>query len=70
MFDTVEVTISLTLTNDEWVEVVASLDSKIHYVTECYYGEERPGDNAKWIADLNAAKDKIETALTKAGVTY
>ena len=70
MSDTVEVTISLALTEVEWGEVVEALFSKIHYVTEGYYGEERPGDNVKWVVDLEAAKDKLEAALTKADVTY
>lgn len=64
---TTNVPLNVTLTNDEWVEVVAALDTKITYVQDDHYGEDNPGDNVKWVATLKVAKIKIAEALHKAG---
>lgn len=67
---TADVALKVTMTNHEWAEVIAALDTKISYVENDLYGEDNPGDNVKWAAQLKVAKIKIGNALNKAGFSF
>ena len=65
------VTMELTLERVEWCELANALDSKIHRVDQGDYGEvDEPGDNAKWLADLRGALNKLSKALEDKGVSW
>jgi hypothetical protein len=66
-----DVTITLTLTEDEWCEVVNAVASKSTQIANGNYGEEEsPGDDEKWINDLDSAYDKLTKAVDAKGVVY
>lgn len=64
-----EVTIELTLTEEEWCELVNALISKAVQIEQGRYGgREDPEDDARWAAVLRSACDKIAAALDEKGV--
>lgn len=66
-----EVTIKLTLTHEEWCEVVSAVETKAVLINEGRYDpEENRGDNVKWMATLASAEIKIKGALNENGVMY
>ena len=67
---TADVTLKVTMTNHEWAEVIAALDTKETLVKDDFYGEDHPGGNITWAAQLGVAKAKIGAALHKAGYRY
>ena len=67
---TKDVTLYITMSDSDWVEVIAALDTKMSLVKDNYYGEDDTGDNAKWLAELQSARDKLAAALDKAGCRY
>jgi hypothetical protein len=65
------VTIELTLTRDEWCEVVNAVDTKSNRIRRGDYGEEEnAGDDARWIATLESAKKTRAEALDEKGVVW
>lgn len=66
-----EATLTITLTHEEWGEVVNAINSKSHHVKSGYYDpEEKPGANAAWCAALDSAYEKMTAVLDDAGVSY
>ena len=50
----------ISLTREDWSEIYYALDTKSLAVRQGKYGlEDKPGDDAKWIAHLEAIKQKI-----------
>ena len=65
------VTITLTLTGEEWSELANALESKARLIERGDYGEEEsPGENAAWIACLLSAYRKVTDLLDKNGVVH
>lgn len=66
-----EATLTITLTHEEWGEVIAAVNSKSCLVKKGYYGpEDKPGADVAWCATLGSAYAKLAAVLKTAGVTY
>ena len=50
----------ISLTPDDWAEIYYALDTKSSALRQGDYApEDAPGEDARWIAHLEAIKDKI-----------
>jgi hypothetical protein len=50
----------ISLTREDWCEIYYALEAKSLALREGKYGpEDEPGQDAKWIAHLEAVRDKI-----------
>jgi len=66
-----EVTLTLTLTRNEWCEVANCIESKHRLIERGDYGEgEEDDENEEWLLDLESAYEKVAEVLDKNGVTY
>ena len=66
-----EATLTITLTHEEWGEVVNALSGKSCLVKRGDYDpEEKPGANAAWCAALDSAYEKMTTVLDVAKIPY
>ena len=66
-----EVTIELTLTEEEWCELANALESKTRLIERGDYGEgEKEGDNEEWVAMLGSTLDKVAKELKAKGVSW
>ena len=58
------ITIQVSLTKDEWHELLYAISSKMSMVLQGHYGEKDKKENfdpARWANDLMALRDKIES---------
>lgn len=56
--------LTVTLDDDDWVEVVTALETKARRIRSGDLGpEEKPGEDARWVAHLNEVRQKIERVL-------
>ena len=61
-----KVTISLTLSEVSWSEMINAVESKIRLIERGDYGdgvEDDDADNVRWLANLNAVFEKLQDAL-------
>lgn len=66
-----EVTLTLTLTRDEWCEVANACESKARLIERGDYGVgEEEGENEAWVETLESAYNKIGEVLEENEVTY
>jgi hypothetical protein len=57
----------LSLTREDWSEIYYALEAKSSALRQGKYGpEEEPGQDAEWIAHLDAVREKIGSDGTSA----
>jgi len=65
------ITLRITLPETAWAEVYEAVQSKILAIDNgAYDPEDQPGDNAKWTADLELAREELESVFGMNNVLY
>ncbi len=63
--------LTLSLTENEWAELVYALDSKAKLVEDGFYGEsDADTDTEAWARTLRDTYDKVTDVLVKNKVTF
>ena len=66
-----KIEIKLALPKELWSELANTLESKIRLIERGDYGDgENPGDNERWIADLNRVLEHVVERMQKKGISW
>ena len=62
--------IELSLTEEQWVEVICALETKEGRVERGLYDEFNDQDNSVWVKTLKSAREHIEQKCEESGVSF
>jgi len=63
-------TVKLDLTDEQWVELVAALESKIWMLEHEMIPGNLEDDDSRWIEDLKELYEQFTDQLVNQGITY